>query len=372
MAAVTGGLSVLLCGDVMTGRGVDQILPRPGDPTLRESYLRDARRYVELAEAANGPIPSPVGFDWPWGDALDTAADLDPDVRVINLETSITRHDGFAPGKGIHYRMSPDNVACLTEFGPDVCTLANNHVLDFGRRGLADTLDALSDAGIRAAGAGRDLSRACEPAVIPVDDSARVIVLACGTGSSGIPRAWAATRDRSGVFRLPDLSDDTAARITDLVDAAKHPGDVAIVSIHWGSNWGYQVAPDQRRFAHRLIDAGVDVVHGHSSHHPRPIEIYHGKLVLHGCGDFIDDYEGIGGYEQYRPDLRLMYLASLETGTGRLVELLMMPMQACKMRLRHACDAGTGWLRAALDQVSRPFGTGVDLDSNGRLAIRPG
>ena len=199
------------CGDVMTGRGVDQILPEPGDPTLRESYLRDARWYVELAEAANGPIRRPVDFAWPWGDALNTAAEWAPKHRLINLETSITRHDGFALDKGIHYRMSPDNVPCLAEFGPDVCTLANNHVLD-GRRGLADTLDALRRVGISTAGAGHDLCAAREPAIIPVDHTTRVIVLACGTGSSGIPSAWAATGNRSGIFRLPDLSDDTAPR----------------------------------------------------------------------------------------------------------------------------------------------------------------
>src|SRR5512146_1828514 len=100
---VNGLVTMFLCGDVMTGRGVDQILPHPGDPTLCERYQRDARRYVELAEAANGPIPRPVAFAWPWGDAVSTAAELAPDVRVINLETSITRHQGFAEGKGIHY-----------------------------------------------------------------------------------------------------------------------------------------------------------------------------------------------------------------------------------------------------------------------------
>jgi poly-gamma-glutamate capsule biosynthesis protein CapA/YwtB (metallophosphatase superfamily) len=82
VADVTRVLTVLFCGDVMTGRGIDQILPCPGDPTLREGYLRDARRYVELAESANGPIPTPVNFAWPWGEALRTAADLTPDVRV--------------------------------------------------------------------------------------------------------------------------------------------------------------------------------------------------------------------------------------------------------------------------------------------------
>ena len=64
---MAGGLTTLfLCGDVMPGRGVDQILPYPGNPGLREEYLDDARTYVRLAECANGPIPYPVSFSWPW------------------------------------------------------------------------------------------------------------------------------------------------------------------------------------------------------------------------------------------------------------------------------------------------------------------
>ena len=132
-----GLLTLFLCGDVMTGRGVDQVLPYPGDPELRERYAADARAYVGLAERAHGRIPRPAGFAWPWGDALRVLEDAAPDVRVINLETSITRSRDFAPGKAVHYRMSPGNVPCLAAVRPDACALANNHVLDFGRRGLA-------------------------------------------------------------------------------------------------------------------------------------------------------------------------------------------------------------------------------------------
>src|SRR5690348_14315581 len=105
-----GLLTLFLCGDVMPGRGVDQVLPHPGDPELREAYARDARVYVGLAERAHGPIPRPVSFSWPWGDALGMLEDIAPDVRVINLETSITAGGEFAPGKAVHYRMSPANV----------------------------------------------------------------------------------------------------------------------------------------------------------------------------------------------------------------------------------------------------------------------
>jgi poly-gamma-glutamate synthesis protein (capsule biosynthesis protein) len=149
-------LTILLCGDVMTGRGIDQILPHPVDPGLREASVDDARTYVALAEKVNGPIPRPVDFSWPWGDALPVVEELAPDVRLINLETSITADGQFAAGKAVHYRMSPDNIGCLTVARPDVCALANNHVLDFGPGGLGDTLDALAAAGLCGVGAGRD------------------------------------------------------------------------------------------------------------------------------------------------------------------------------------------------------------------------
>src|SRR5215831_11172310 len=144
----------------MTGRGVDQILPHPGDPRLREAYVREATGYVALAEAVSGPIPRPVDPAWPWGDALAVLAEAAPDVRLINLETSITRSGEFAPGKQVHYRMNPANIGCLTVARPDVCALANNHVLDFGPSGLAETLDTLARAGLPAAGAGRNAAAA--------------------------------------------------------------------------------------------------------------------------------------------------------------------------------------------------------------------
>jgi poly-gamma-glutamate capsule biosynthesis protein CapA/YwtB (metallophosphatase superfamily) len=151
--------------------------------------------------------------------------------------------------------------------------------------------------------------------------------------SSGIPPVWAATEERAGVDFVPGLSDARAAEVGDRVRQAKRPGDVVVASIHWGSNWGYDVSEAQIRFAHGLIDGGVDVVHGHSSHHPRPVEIYRGELILYGCGDFIDDYEGIAGYETYRDDLRLLYLVSVDPDTGKLVGSRMMPMQARQMRV---------------------------------------
>lgn len=363
-------MEVFLCGDVMPGRGVDQILPHPGDPTLAERAIGDARAYVELAERTGGPIQRPVGFSWPWGEALPLLDELCPDVRVINLETTITADGDFAPGKAVHYRMSPGNLGCLTVAGPDLCVLANNHVLDFGRRGLEDTLDVLGSGGLRAVGAGRDAAEASSAAVVDVHNGRRVVAVAGAMASSGVPGEWAATESLPGVAFVPDLSPHTAAEVATRVLAPKRTGDVAIVSLHWGPNWGYLVEPGQVRFAHRLIDAGVDIVHGHSSHHPRQIEVYRGKLILYGCGDAIDDYEGIRGYEAYRDDLRLLYFATLAR-SGALAVLRMAPMRSRNMRLEHAPTADAEWLRATLGRISRHCGTRVDREPDGMLTVRP-
>jgi poly-gamma-glutamate synthesis protein (capsule biosynthesis protein) len=371
MTGMTGRpLTVFLAGDVMTGRGVDQILGHPSDPALLETYVRDARTYVRLAEEASGPVPRPVPPEYVWGELLATIREAD--LRLINLETSVTVSGDFAPAKAVHYRMHPDNVGCLAVIRP-VCTLANNHVLDFGPAGLAQTRDTLRAAGIAVAGAGPDTRSAEQPATIEMRRSGdaepgRVLVFSVGSGTSGVPADWAAGDHRPGVALLPDLSLATADRVADQVRAAWRPGDVVVVSVHWGSNWGYDVPAEQVRFAHRLVDAGVDVVHGHSSHHPRPVEVYRGRLVLYGCGDLVDDYEGITGYERFRPELRLGHVATLRPGGG-LLGLRMVPVRVRRMRLHRAVPEEVAWLARTMDRICRPFGVWVAV-SDDELELR--
>ncbi len=365
-----GAVTLALCGDVMLGRGVDQILPHPGDPTLWERSVRDARTYVALAAQLNGTIPRPVDWSWPWGDVLDLLADLNCDARIINLETSITTSSDFARGKSVHYRMHPANVPAVGAVRPDVCVLANNHVLDFGRRGLLETLDVLAASSIRVAGAGRSLAEAAAPAFVPIPRSrGRVVVFAFGTPSSGIPHGWAAAANRPGVHLVAYLTRKAADELCRRMEEVRQPDDIVVVSVHWGSNWGYDVDADQIRFARRLIDGGVDLVHGHSSHHPRPIEVYRGKLILYGCGDLVDDYEGISGHERYRDELRLLYLPRLDQDSGQLMELRLAPFQARRLRLHRASGPDAEWLRAVLDEVSRSFGSRIDRDAEGFLTV---
>ena len=133
-----------------------------------------------------------------------------------------------------------------------------------------------------------------------------------------------------------------------------------VLSIHWGSNWGYGIPQDQIDFAHPLIDrAGVDVVHGHSSHHVKGLEIYKGRSILYGCGDFLNDYEGISGEEEYRSDLTLMYFPTLKASTRALSKLEMVPMQIRNFRVRRASWDDARWLCGLLNRESAPFGVCV-------------
>ncbi|MBW8307176.1 MAG: CapA family protein [Thiobacillus sp.] len=370
-AAGARGMTLFLCGDVMTGRGIDQVLPHPGDPVLHEGYATSALDYVALAERANGPIPRPAEFAYVWGDALAEWARVAPDLRIVNLETAVTTRDDWQRGKGIHYRMHPANVPCLTAAGIDCCVLANNHVLDWGYAGLAETLDTLRRAGLQRAGAGRDRAEAAAPAVLAVAGKGRVLVFAYGAQSSGIPPGWAAAAGLTGVNLLPDLSPATLQQIAAQVEAVKRPADVVVASIHWGGNWGYAVPAAHQRFAHGLIDrCGVDVVHGHSSHHPMGIEVYRARPILYGCGDFLNDYEGIAGYEAYRGDLSLMYFLEVDPASGTLSRLRMTPMQTRRFRLQRASAADSRWQRAVLDRESRPLGSRVEAGPDGSLELR--
>lgn len=354
-------ISLFLAGDVMTGRGIDQVLPHPGDPRLYESYVKSAYDYVELAERANGPIAKPLAFGDIWGDALAELERRMPAARIVNLETAVTQSTEPEP-KGINYKMSPANVGAITAAGIDCCVLANNHVLDWGPAGLIETLTTLEQAGVRCAGAGRDQASAAAPAMLPLAGKARVLVYAFASPTSGVPHSWAAAAHKPGVNLLPGFSEACAQVVADEIHTAKRPGDIVVLSIHWGPNWGYDIQDEQVAFAHHLIDSGAaDVIHGHSSHHAKAIEVYRRKLILYGCGDFIDDYEGISGYEDFRDDLVLMYFPVVRAADGTLAGLDMVPLQIRRMRLHRASPADASWLADTLNREGKRFGTCISI-----------
>jgi poly-gamma-glutamate capsule biosynthesis protein CapA/YwtB (metallophosphatase superfamily) len=168
---------------------------------------------------------------------------------------------------------------------------------------------------------------------------------------------------------LDDLSEATAVRIATRMREFQQPGDLLVGSIHWGDNWGYEVPPEQIAFAHRLIEEGVAVVHGHSSHHVKAIEVFSGGLILYGCGDFLTDYEGISGYEMFRGDLALMYLIELDSRNGQFVSARLVPMQMRRFRLERVSLADAECLCGLLNRMGAPFGRQVHLAEEGTMML---
>lgn len=381
--------TLLLCGDVMTGHGIDQLLLPSAAHASLDRTVKSALEYVREAEAAsdtrNGsavpgrpaaasdsahhPLPRPVSFEYPWGDALALLKREQPDLRLINLETPITER-GAPTSPAPHARMHPLHLPTLAALGVDGAVLANRHVLDWGHEGLLDTLVSLRQAGIPCVGAGHDGAEAEQEGQWLLPGRARVRLFAYGHPSSGLPAHWAAAAGRPGINWLDRLDDDAVARLAATIRSSKEEGDIAIVSLHWGSNWGYEVPVEQRRFAHALIDeAGVDLVWGHSSHHPRPIEVYRGRLILYGVGDFLKDASGASGHEAYRPHLAALYLPRLAPD-GRLSELRLWPLHVHLFRLKRAGVLDCHWLARALSHECRRHGTGLELLADGSLRLR--
>jgi poly-gamma-glutamate synthesis protein (capsule biosynthesis protein) len=201
----------------------------------------------------------------------------------------------------------------------------------------------------------------------------RVLVFALGTPDSGIPPSWEAQATRPGVDVLVELSERSAERLAERIRAQRRPSDLVIVSIHWGGNWGFRVPPQQTRFAHALVASGVvDLVHGHSSHHPKAIEVHRGKAILYGCGDFINDYEGISGHEEFRGDLALMYFPRVTAGSGRLAGMEVVALRRRRLRLELASERDCAWLCGMLNAEGERFGTAFEMRPGSRFVLKAG
>jgi poly-gamma-glutamate capsule biosynthesis protein CapA/YwtB (metallophosphatase superfamily) len=277
-------LTLALTGDVMLGRGVNETLHavRPEEP---------------------------------WGDVLPLLSSAD--LRIINLECAITGHrrPWSRTPKVFHFRADPPTVEVLRAAHVDACSLANNHTLDFEEQGLLDTLAHLEAAGIRYAGAGRNLEGAAQPALLDIHGE-RVALLAFTDNEP----PFAAGPDKPGTNYLPvSLEPEVLSRVEAAVGAAREAGAGTIVfSNHWGPNMVQRPKGIFRRFARAVVDRGADVYYGHSAHVFQGVEIYRGKPIFYDTGDFIDDYA-------VDPDLRndrsFLFHVSMEDGDLKRLEL---------------------------------------------------
>jgi len=321
-------VTLALAGDTMLGRGVADTLGRAGPRALFSDEV------VAAARAA--------------------------DLFVLNLECCISeRGEPWpAPGKPFFFRAPAVATEVLVALGVDCVSLANNHALDFGEQALLDTFEHLERAGIAWVGAGPDVERARNPAVLE-SDGVRLGVLAV----TDHPEDFAATPDRPGVA-FADLPHGTPAWLSEAVRATADGSDAVLITAHWGPNMTAEPVPHVRGAAKALRGAGATLVSGHSAH------VFHGvaDCVLFDLGDFVDDYlvDPV-----LRNDLGLLFFVSIDERAPVRLEALPLKLDYCHTRVAHGEDAA--WIRRRFRKGCEALGTEV-LEEEGRLVVdlRPG
>ena len=325
-------MQIALLGDVMLGRLVNQHLA-----TARPAY--------------------------PWGDTLELLRQAD--VRIANLECVLASGGEPEPGKIFHFRSDPKNVASLLAAGIDVVSLANNHVLDFGHDAFREMLPALDVRGILHAGAGPDLEAARRPAVRRVGAAAVGFIAFTDNEPD-----WGASAAAPGIYYVP--VDDGGRRggalregLLDLVRRTKARVQLLIVSAHWGGNWGHDVPARHQGLARDLIEAGADVVFGHSPHIFRGVGIHRNRPIIYSAGDFVDDY-AVDPVE--RNDQSFVFMLETDAGAPRTLRLHPTVIAGFQARLARGSAPD---IAARMQRLSGHLGTLSSWNESGRCLEIP-
>jgi poly-gamma-glutamate capsule biosynthesis protein CapA/YwtB (metallophosphatase superfamily) len=348
-----------MAGDVMLGRLIDQLFPIHN---IVEEERLHAMSFLKYNKAAAKSL-SQLQHKYVWGNTLPLIRSAD--VKIINLETSVTTCEEKWPNKAFNYRMHPVNLQALKEVDIDYCSLANNHTLDFGYKGLFDTMTSLTAQNISWSGVGNNLDEAMKPAYFE-----RKNISFCCYSFADHPIAWAATKDKPGI-NIVDVEcvtqskmEQIAKRIQD--DKTAKEADIRIASIHWGSNYEWSPPKRFQQFARDLIDMGIDIIHGHSAHHIQGIEFYKGKPIMYGLGDFVDDY---AIDDIYRNDLGFAYFLNIKNKKVDSIELHPTKISYFSVNKLTPEHDDYKWLKNKMTPLCASFGT-VVTDEDGFLEIK--
>lgn len=316
------GVMLGLTGDVMLGRMVNEVIDRHG-------------------------------YAYPWGDLLPLLQE--PGLLLVNLETTLTHSEQRIP-KRFNFRASPDKVRSLVLAGVDVCNLANNHILDYSVSGLRETLAVLDRHGIAHTGAGLDAAAARSPVITQIN-GLRIAIL----GVTDNEPDWQARADTAGTHYLSiSQPEPLLLQIRNLDKQV----DLLVLSIHWGANYRRQPSDSFVHLAHRLVDAGVDILHGHSAHIFQGIEFYRGGVILYDTGNFVDDYLV---YPDYRND-QSIYYRFLVSSAG-IEELELVPVRIRRGEVNRATGKDYEQILQRQRALSRPFGTRIVEQHDRVLAL---
>lgn len=305
---------------------------------------------VMLGRLVNETINN-TSYAYPWGNILPLLHAND--INIINLETTLTRSESVVP-KVFNFKATPDKMQTLVNAQITICNLANNHIGDFGIEGLQETITVLDQADIAHVGAGMNISQAAQPIIIERNGIKIGII-----GYTDNEPDWLATDRRAGTnyIQVGDIK-----TVQKQIDAFKDIVDIVIATIHWGPNMREQPTQQFIDFAHAMIDAGVNIIHGHSAHIFQGIEFYNSGLIMYDTGDLVDDY---AVDEKLRNNHSFLFLVTVTQDGIKNMQLI--PTLISNMQVNKATGDHYVWSIERMQQLSTPFGTQITDD--GKVSI---
>lgn len=291
-----------------------------------------------------------VPLTYLWGDLLPLFKGCD--LNLINLEAALTKSQEKVP-KVFNFKADPNKVLALIDASIHLVNLANNHVLDYSEKGLLETLETLDRAHILHVGAGKNAHEAKQPVIVS-RQGIRIGILGCTDNEP----SWIATQNQPGI-RYIEVGDLKA--IEEDITKLRSQVDLLILSMHWGPNMRERPPAYFTDFAHRLIESGVDIIHGHSAHIFQGVEVYKEKLILYDTGDFVDDYY----VDPYLRNDRSFFFV-IEADKQGMLNLRLVPVLISNCQVNHAQGKDANETLLRMKRLSEEMKTVLTIE-NGEL-----
>lgn len=285
---------------------------------------------------------STENYKYPWGDVLPLLKNND--LNIVNLETTLTTSKSKVE-KVFNFKADPDRVKVLEEGNIGIVNLANNHILDFDIEGMAETIEVLDHAGIEHTGAGNNIFEATRPVMVNVK-GLKIGIL----GYTDNEPDWSAKNGPGTNY----IKVGNITKVKREVASIRNKVDILIVSIHWGPNMREKPSPDYVKFAHQIIDLGVDIIHGHSAHIFQGVEIYKNGLIMYDTGEFVDDY---AVDPRLRNDRSFIFICKVNK--NGVIELELIPTFISNMQVNLANEENRNWCMERMRALSSKFDTEV-------------
>lgn len=304
-------VKICFIGDLMLGRYINN----------NYSTFMEKLEFIKSQSFSNSSLTTI------YGNTLNMLQNCD--LLVGNLETTITNGNNKYH-KVFNYKLDPKYSRALKINKNTFFNLANNHVLDYNVEGLKDTVKYLDILGIKHAGVSTNglLEEAMKHAEFNINGT-KIGIIGCSDHYS----YWKVSVNKPG---LNYIDYDNYNNLLTAIKQVKSKVDILILSIHWGPNYAKGVDPTYKKFAYDVLTAGIDIIHGHSSHHVKCVKHYKDdKIVMYGMGDFVNDY-AIDSY--YRNDLGM--IVTIELKVNKIDKIYITPTVIDKEQVNKIKDKG--------------------------------